>query len=100
MITLKNISLLLVLSVAFSACNGKPKITNDCPTKAACLNDPNCKCWCSVQCDYRKKTADDNPVYVENDPNGKYCYCKQWDLDNYEDRCVLGKDIKQPEDAE
>lgn len=95
MVTLKNIAFFLL--VALSACGGKPKET--CMTKEACLNDPDCLCWCSVKCGYRKKTAADHPVYIENDPNGKYCYCKQWDYDHYQDNCVLHKNIKEPKDA-
>ncbi len=47
------------------------------------------QCYCSGICDVRDVTPKDNPVYVENDPNGHYCYCKQWDIDNYEERCKL-----------
>lgn len=42
------------------------------------------KCYCSGICGFRDRRPDDNPVYVENDPNGNYYYCKQWDIDNYE----------------
>ncbi|MBI2774868.1 hypothetical protein HYX58_02590 [Candidatus Dependentiae bacterium] len=41
------------------------------------------ECYCSQKGDFRQRHADDNPVYVENDPNGVFCYCKQWDLDNF-----------------
>ena len=57
-----------------------------CNTHKACINDETCQCYCSYVCGFRDKTPDDRPVYVENDPNGKYCYCKQWDLDNYDMR--------------
>ncbi len=39
-------------------------------------------CYCSEKGDYRKREASDTPIFVPNDPYGKYCYCKQWDLDN------------------
>ncbi len=57
-----------------------------CQTKKGCLNDPNCPCWCSVICEYRDKKDDDRPVFVDNDPNGKFCYCKAWDKENYKER--------------
>ncbi len=87
---------ILILSVVllFSACDsvGKPS----CKTQESCQTDPNCQCWCSVKCGFRKKKADDHPVYVENDPNGKFCYCKQWDADHYEENCVEGKKVEEP----
>lgn len=67
-----------------------------CGTKEACLNDPKCFCWCSQICNFRKKESDDHPVYYENDKRGKYCYCKQWDYDNFKANCVLGEHIKEP----
>lgn len=70
-----------------------------CTTKEACLNDPDCFCWCSQACGWRKKTPEDHPVYIENDPYGKFCYCKQWDFDHYEDNCINGKNVKQPAGA-
>lgn len=100
MVTLKNFSFLLVLMLSLCACGGKHKGGRNCATEEACLNDPDCQCWCSVKCGYRKKTASDHPVYVEDDPNGKHCYCKQWDIDHYEDNCVKGKKIKEPKDAQ
>ncbi len=71
-----------------------------CTTEENCINDPKCLCWCSQICKYRKKNSSDKPHYVENDPNGKYCYCKQWDLDHYEDNCIFHKNIKEPKDAD
>jgi anaerobic selenocysteine-containing dehydrogenase len=64
-----------------------------CQTKESCLNDPSCQCYCSVKCGFRKKEENDKPVYIENDPNGKYCYCKQWDADNYVERGCAGKEV-------
>lgn len=49
------------------------------------LNNP-CQCYCSWKCGPRDKQPDDKPVYVENDPAGIYCYCKQRDLDHYYSR--------------
>lgn len=56
-----------------------------CPTKGQCSDLTNpCKCYCSHECDPRdKKPEEDSPVFVADDPDGKYCYCKQWDLDNF-----------------
>ncbi len=47
------------------------------------------QCYCSGICGFRDRRPDDNPVYVENDPYGNYCYCKPWDLEKYEERCKL-----------
>lgn len=85
-----------------AACTGgKCSATTPAPavTKEACLNDPNCLCWCSQLCNWRKKGPNDHPVYIENDPYGKYCYCKQWDFDHYEDNCIYGRNVKQPSGA-
>ncbi|HSX26214.1 MAG TPA: hypothetical protein VLE89_04315 [Chlamydiales bacterium] len=68
-------------------------------TNASCLDDPNCLCWCSQLCDYRKKKASDHPTYITDDPNEKFCYCKQWDYDHYEDNCIFNKHLKEPKDA-
>lgn len=89
---------LLFLFVSLSAF-GNQGTKPPCASKEACLNDPECLCWCSVKCGWRKKTPDDHPVYIENDPYGKYCYCKQWDFDHYEDNCIKGRNVKQPPGA-
>lgn len=68
-------------------------------TKEFCLNDPDCLCWCSQICGWRKKQPDDHPFYIENDPHGKFCYCKHWDYDHYVDNCIEGKQIKEPKGA-
>lgn len=98
--TLKTTFVLLAL-LTLSACGyvsaktGKAQCTRD-----TCTMDPTCQCWCSVKCGFRDKKPNDNPMWVENDPNGKYCYCKQWDLDNYKARCIEGKNIPQPAGAQ
>lgn len=67
---------------------GAYKPANDviCPTKEDCTVINECKCWCSHKCGPRDKVKDDKPVFIMSDPNGNYCYCNQWDLDNI-DRC-------------
>lgn len=77
---------------------GPYKEANDviCPTKEYCTVINQCKCWCSHKCGPRDKVKDDKPVFLMSDPNGNYCYCNQWDLDNY-DRCKV-KDT--PHDAD
>jgi len=64
-----------------------------CPTQNSCADINNsCKCYCSHICEPRdKKPEQDNPVYVPNDPEGHYCYCKPWDLENYGKKCKMGK---------
>lgn len=95
---MKNI-LFLFVAVLFSACGSNDTQTT-CKSRESCLNDPNCQCWCSQKCGYRKKLEADHPVYVENDPNGKSCYCKQWDVDYYEENCIQGKKVAEPQNAE
>jgi hypothetical protein len=89
----KKIIFILPMVALLYGCGGGEK--SHCRTEDACLNDPDCQCWCSQKCGFRKKTASDNPVYIENDPNRKSCYCKQWDLDNYENNCKLNEHIKE-----
>jgi hypothetical protein len=94
------IILFLLIAVSLSACGKQEtKTLSPCASKEACLNDPDCLCWCSQICNWRRKTASDHPVYIENDPYGKFCYCKQWDFDHYEDNCIYGKKIQEPPDA-
>ena len=86
----------LLLFVLLSGCDkGKPI----CKTKEACLKDGHCRCWCSQKCGFRAKNGSDNPIYVENDPQGKFCYCKQWDFDHYEDNCISHKHVQEPAGA-
>ncbi len=94
----KNVLFVLLIGV-LSGCGGASQDAKKCGTKETCETDPNCECWCSVKCGFRKKNSSDNPIYIENDPNGKYCYCKQWDYDHYEDNCILKENIKEPEGA-
>ncbi|MBS0628824.1 MAG: hypothetical protein JSS30_01205 [Verrucomicrobia bacterium] len=93
----KWVLLLLVLTAILCSCSEKKGVP--CANKEQCLNDPDCLCWCSQLCNWRKKTPEDHPVYIEDDPNGKHCYCKQWDYDNYEANCVEHKGVEQPPGA-
>lgn len=79
-----------------AACAGGGGDGPQCQTKESCLTDPNCQCWCSRKCGFRKKEASDQPVYIENDRYGKHCYCNQWDYDHYEDNCVNGMNVQEP----
>ena len=97
MLILKRVSLLIVMGM-LTACAGE-KDPPICGTKESCLNDPHCECWCSKICGFRKKETSDHPVYIENDPHGKFCYCKQWDADHYEANCVLGEHVEEPKNA-
>ena len=92
----KKLTCFLPLLLVVLLCGGAEKKKGTPCTKETCLNDADCLCWCSQICHFRKKTASDSPVYVENDPNGKFCYCKQWDVDHYEDNCLQHKHIKEP----
>lgn len=89
--------MILLLVVVLYGCSGGENA--QCRTEDSCLKDPDCQCWCSQKCGYRKKEGTDRPVYVKNDSNGKFCYCKQWDFDNYENNCKLHKQVKEPKGA-
>jgi hypothetical protein len=86
MIAQKRYGLLLIAFVCVSmtayAKQKKPS-GKSCQDEDSCLMDPKCKCYCSEIGGFRKKNASDSPIYVKGDPRGKYCYCKQWDWDNY-----------------
>ena len=88
--------LILLFVVLLYGCSGEK---SRCQTEKSCRDDSNCQCWCSQKCGYRKKEATDSPVYIKNDSNGKFCYCKQWDADNYENNCELSEQVKEPKDA-
>jgi hypothetical protein len=65
-----------------------PRLVGQCGKNKRNCQDLNnsCKCYCAWECDVRDKKPDDKPVYVENDPAGIYCYCKQRDLDNFRNK--------------
>jgi len=98
MLAKKSIYLPMVMLALLFGCSDMGK--SPCKTKEACMNDAKCRCWCSVKCGYRQKTEADNPMYVEKDANGKFCYCKQWDLDNYKNNCEMNMKIPQPQGAQ
>lgn len=77
----KYLSLMVFTMLSIGLVNTAPT----CRTEKSCVNNPKCQCYCSVKCGFRDKVEEDSPVWVENDPNGKYCYCKEWDLNHYED---------------
>jgi hypothetical protein len=88
MISKKYFSLLIIALLCAETTQARRYKKRICGTnKQACLNDPTCQCYCSRVCNFRDKMDDDKPVYVPNDPNGKYCYCKQWDLDAFDSLC-------------
>lgn len=97
---LKSIIFSSTFAVLCLAAVGCAKQQPTCSTQSSCLSDPNCQCWCSQKCGWRKKESNDHPTYIPNDPNGKFCYCKQWDYDYYKDNCVDGKKVLQPAGAQ
>jgi hypothetical protein len=74
------LALSMLIAVSFITARHKPNAPF-CKTKQSCLNNPKCECYCGVECGPRQKKADDAPIWIENDPYGHNCYCKQRDLD-------------------
>lgn len=78
------VTVLLLASLNVLGANKHKKNTKSatCNNRYDCIRNEACQCYCAQKCGFRKKTDDDRPVYVKDDPRGYYCYCKQWDLDN------------------
>jgi hypothetical protein len=78
--------LILAMCLSATLVHDAMAITNfrkkACRDKNNCLHNKTCACYCSRKCGFRDKEEDDKPVYVKDDPNGFYCYCKPWDRDN------------------
>ena len=91
--------LFALLGLFIAAC-GNSDFGPKCTTEDDCMNNSKCECWCSRKCGFRSKKPDDSPIYMKDDPNGKNCYCKQWDYDYYEENCVEGKKMPQPAGAQ
>lgn len=67
-------------------------------TKEEYLNSNNSpQCYCAGKCGPREIERDDYPVFVENDPNGHYLYCRPWDLTHYARRCKAREDADPSE---
>jgi len=79
----------LVAGLSCAAAQAKDQKPALCPTENPCRDLNNsCTCYCSRECGPRdKKKEEDEPVFVPDDPHGHYCYCKQWDKDEFENRC-------------
>jgi hypothetical protein len=88
----------LILFLFVLACGCSSDSEKSCKTNASCLSDPNCLCWCSQSCSFRKKEKTDNPTWVDGDPKGKFCYCKEWDVDFMKENCPEVK-AEQPKGA-
>jgi hypothetical protein len=73
---------LLVLPVV-GAWHKRKAIERSCGNdKQRCQERNNtCQCYCAYKPGPRDKTAEDTLIFVENDPEGHYCYCRQRDID-------------------
>jgi hypothetical protein len=78
------ISLLCALSASHQA-QAYEVVSSEaiCPSREMCeqRNNGLCKCYCAYERNAREWKEDDEGIFVENDPRGHYCYCKQRDLD-------------------
>ena len=96
MFSKKYLAILLcsLLVVSFDAPGKKknkaPACGND---EVACKDMKNpCKCYCAFKGAPRDKTPDDDPIFIEDDPEGNYCYCKERDIKEMNrKRALLGK---------
>ena len=85
----RNYLLFLLLALSVNLIEARQRVQNQpCQNREDCEDLNNtCRCYCSRMCGFREREANDAPIYVEDDPAGNHCYCRQWDLDNYEARC-------------
>ncbi len=62
-----------------------------CVNREACETDPDCLCYSSDECTFRKKNqSTDHPVFIDDDPYGNYCYCNRRDYENFQkNQCKL-----------
>jgi len=85
----------IVLMLGLLSCSALMSTVEFCgkQSKAVCQDRKNCdKCYCSFKCGPRDKKPDDTLIWIEDDPNGIYCYCKQRDVDYFKKN---GCDIKE-----
>ena len=80
--------------ISFTSMNSIEKEKPRCLDKKSCLNDKKCQCYCSVKCGPRDKTSEDSPIWIENDPYGHHCYCRQRDVDLVK-QCAVEKKSKR-----
>lgn len=87
MISKKYLAIILVGLAALPVLDArrkKSKVTlEECGNNRQRCQDPHnaCQCYCAFKPGPRDKKADDTLIFVENDPEGHYCYCKQRDID-------------------
>lgn len=64
---------------------GALEASRHCTDQESCEDiNSSCQCYCAEKGDFRKKDPNlDVPYYVEDDPNGIYCYCNKWDYKKY-----------------
>lgn len=75
--------LLLILCIVVRDLSAQPS-ERHCVSKEECLDkNGKCRCYSAEQCGWREKREGEEPVFVPQDPRGKYCYCSQKDLDHY-----------------
>lgn len=72
-------------AVIFSLQASRHKRKNSAPAcgkdEVACKDLNNsCRCFCAFKPGPRDKAADDKPIFIENDPEGNHCYCKERDI--------------------
>jgi len=89
----KNLFFTLIMvsfaGLADASCHEPSKPSTCSEATCADLNDTSCLCYCSRVCVPREKDSlEDVPVFVSDEKAKELnvrpgCYCKQWDLDNY-----------------
>lgn len=103
MILRKYFLLTSIFSFAFMSAAYRSQSSSTEATEEVCGNDEkrckdlndSCKCYCAYRPGPRDKKADDKPIFIKDDPDGHYCYCKQRDIDKH-----LEDKEKQLEDQE
>jgi hypothetical protein len=94
MITRKYVVIALCSLLVLVSLDARRKEKNMAPAcgknEVACKDLKNpCKCYCGFKPGPRDKVADDKPIFIEDDPEKNYCYCKERDIKEVNRKRVL-----------
>ena len=86
----KSYILLTIVSLFSLQAFAKPNPAREARTETECKSmNPNYTCYCSRICEWREKHLDPaKPGYDDPVWDGKVCWCKPWDQENFQGRCA------------